>query len=108
MKPEGSPPERPAKRTILEEIASHKRGEVERLLRADIPAELGVSRSVALLRDGYELVTAHEGNLRLPVHHAAVRRVASSGGAMPVAGRLRQLVEQGRELRNRRGVSRQR
>ena len=71
-------------------------GDVERLLAEGIPSELGVSRAVALLRDGHELATAHDGNLQLPVHHAAVRRVASSGGVMPVAGRLRHLVEQGR------------
>ncbi len=68
------------------------------------PAALDVSRATVLLTEGHDLVAmdetapsdAQEQNLRLPVLHAAVRRVASGGEAVRVDGRLRELIAQGR------------
>jgi len=81
------------------------RDEMGRLLAEDVPRELDVSKAAVLLSEGRNLVatdpstglgTGSRHTLRLPVHHAAVRWVASGGEAMRVAGRLRELIEQGR------------
>ena len=81
------------------------RDEMGRLLAEDVPRELDVSEAAVLLSKGRSLVatdpstglgTGSGHTLRLPVHHAAVRWVASGGEAMRVAGRLRELIEQGR------------
>jgi signal transduction histidine kinase len=66
------------------------------LLTADVPAALGVSKAMLLLAEGHDLEATGDGDLRLPVHHAAVRWVASGGEAMAVAGPLRDLIAQGR------------
>jgi signal transduction histidine kinase len=85
------------------------------LLAADVPEALEVTESVVLLSEGHDLVATSDPDpsgarlrasgeaagppgqrLRLPVHHAAVRWAASSGEAMPAAGRLQELIAQGR------------
>jgi signal transduction histidine kinase len=81
------------------------RDEMGRLLAEDVPRELDVSKAAVLLSEGHNLVatdpstglgTGSGHTLRLPVHNAAVRWVASGGEAMRVAGRLRELIAQGR------------
>ena len=81
------------------------RDEMGRLLAEDVSRELDVSKAAVLLSKGRNLVatdpstglgTGSGHTLRLPVHHAAVRWVGSGGEAMRVAGRLRELIEQGR------------
>jgi len=75
-----------------------------RLLTEEVSGSLEVSRSVMLLAEDHELVEVGSSfqpddqgkSLRLPVLHAAVRRVASSGEAMRVGGRLQTLIAQGR------------
>ncbi len=75
-----------------------------RLLSEQVSGSLEVSRSTVLLAEDHELMevgsssqpTDQGSNLRLPVLHAAVRRVASSGEAMRVGGRLQTLIAQGR------------
>ena len=80
------------------------RGSLARLLVEDVSGALDVSPAMVLLADGHDLVAADgtaqatspgEG-LRLPVLHAAVRRVASSGEARHVEGRLLELIAQSR------------
>jgi signal transduction histidine kinase len=68
---------------------------IGRLLAADVSGALDVSQAVVLLPEGHELAATEDVTLRLPVHHAAVRRVASGGEATPVGGRLRELIAQG-------------
>jgi signal transduction histidine kinase len=68
-----------------------------RLLAEDVSAALNASRAAVLLTDNHDLVVMGDGQgLRLPVLHAAVRRVASGGEAVRVDGRLRELIAQGR------------
>jgi signal transduction histidine kinase len=75
-----------------------------RLLAEEISGSLDASRAMVLLAEGHDLVamerTSQEDDrvpgLRLPVLHAAVRRVASGGEAMRVGGRLQELIAQGR------------
>jgi signal transduction histidine kinase len=69
---------------------------LEELLAAEVPGALEVSRARVLFAEAHTLVALGGGDLRLPVHHAAVRRVASGGEAVPVSGRLQALIEQGR------------
>jgi signal transduction histidine kinase len=68
---------------------------VGRLLATDAPGALDVSEAAVLLPAGHELVAVGDPALQLPVLHAAVRWVASAGAAMPVTGRLRELIAQG-------------
>lgn len=68
---------------------------VGQLLTVEAPAALGVSQAVLLLSEGHELVGWGETGLRVPIHHAAVRWVASGGEAMRVSGRLGDLIAQG-------------
>jgi K+-sensing histidine kinase KdpD len=72
------------------------RDAMARLLAAEVPRTLGVSRAAALLLEGHDLVTAGDAPVRLPVNDAAVRWVASGGEAMSVSGRLRELISQSR------------
>jgi signal transduction histidine kinase len=65
-------------------------------LAAEVPGALQVREVRVLLSEGHYLVAPGGGGLRLPVHHAAVRRVASGGEATLVSGRLRELIGQGR------------
>jgi signal transduction histidine kinase len=71
------------------------RGAIGRLLTTDVPKALEVSDAAVLLVEGHDLVATGKADLRLPVHHAAVRWVASGGEAMRAAGRLRELIAQG-------------
>ena len=68
---------------------------IGRLLAVDVPGALDVSRAVVLLSEGRNLVATGDVTLSLPVHHAAVRWVASGGEAMRVGGQLRELIAQG-------------
>ncbi len=76
------------------------RDAVARLLAEEASGSLDASRAVVLLAKGHDLVApehAPQGAaLRLPVLHAAVRRVASGGEATRVGGRLQALISQGR------------
>lgn len=68
-----------------------------RLLTQEVPAELQVEQSALLLPEAYRLVTVDQVGLSLPINHAAVRWVASSGESQRAdTGRLRALIEQGR------------
>ena len=67
-----------------------------RLLAEEVSGALDASRASVLLADGHDLVATGEADLRLPVLHAAVRWVASSGEAVLVDGRLHELIAQGR------------
>jgi signal transduction histidine kinase len=63
-------------------------GEALRFLRAE--------RANLLLPEGHSLVDALAGGLSLPVNHAAVRWVTSSGEAQPAGrGRLMEIIRQG-------------
>ena len=76
--------------------AAPDRRPLAQLLTAELPCLLQVERSALLMPEGHQLVAVEGDDLRLPVSHAAVRRVASSGGAQGVdRGRLRDLVRQG-------------
>jgi signal transduction histidine kinase len=74
------------------------------LLAVEVPGAMDVAEATVLLPEGHDLVAPAEGSpsspaamsLRLPIHHAAVRWVASSGEAMPTVGRLQELIGQGR------------
>jgi signal transduction histidine kinase len=68
---------------------------IGRLLAVDVPSALDVSRAVMLLSEGHNLIATGDVTLRLPVHHVAVRWVASGGEAVRVEGRLRELIAQG-------------
>jgi hypothetical protein len=68
-----------------------------RLLTAELPRVLGVDRAVLLLPKAHQLTDVEEGELHLPVSHAAVRWVTSGGEAQCAdRGRLRELIRQGR------------
>ena len=68
---------------------------IGRLLAVDVPGALDVSRAVVLLSEGHNLVATGDVTLQLPVHHAAVRWVASGGEAMRVGRQLRGFIAQG-------------
>jgi signal transduction histidine kinase len=69
-----------------------------RLLTMEMPPALEVERATLLLPEDYKLVAvAVNDDFCLPVNHAAVRWVASSGEAQRAdRGRLRELIQQGR------------
>ncbi len=70
---------------------------LSRLLTDEIPGILGTSRSALLLPEGYQLLGIREGDLMLPINHAAVRWVASGGEAhLAGKGRLHEIIAQGR------------
>jgi signal transduction histidine kinase len=67
------------------------------LLTEDLPREFGVERSVLLLSDEYQLVSKRPEDVCLPINHAAVRWVTSSGEAqLSDRGRMKELILQGR------------
>jgi signal transduction histidine kinase len=66
------------------------------LLAIDVSEALKVAKAAVLLPEGYNLVSTSGGDLQIPVHHAAVRWVASSGEATHATGRLQELITQGR------------
>jgi signal transduction histidine kinase len=69
---------------------------LSQLLTVDVPASLDVSQADILFADVRALVSTRETGLRLPIHNAAVRRVAAGGAAAKVTGQLEKLIEQGR------------
>jgi signal transduction histidine kinase len=69
---------------------------IGQLLAVDVPGALNVSKAVVLLSQGHDLVAVGDASLRVPIHHAAVRWVASGGEAVRVTGRLQELIAQGR------------
>ena len=81
-----------------------EREALARLLAEEASGSLDATRAVVLLAEGHDLAPPEgtpqaddrEPGLRLPVLHAAVRRVASGGEATPVGGRLQALIAQGR------------
>jgi signal transduction histidine kinase len=68
-----------------------------KLLTVELPGAFQVERTVLLLPERYQLIGTDGNDLHLPISHAAVRWVASSGEAQKAdGGRLRELIEQGR------------
>ncbi len=65
-----------------------------RLLALDIPQALEISRALVLLTRDHWLQAPDGVDLKLPLHHAAVRWVSSGGEAMGVQGRLLELISQ--------------
>jgi signal transduction histidine kinase len=84
--------------TFGHEIANAPDSEtLSRLLTEDLPRDFGVKRSVLLLPDEYQLVSKRAEDLCLPINHAAVRWVTSSGEAqLSDRGRMKELILQGR------------
>jgi signal transduction histidine kinase len=66
------------------------------LLAVDIPVSLDVTRAAILFADDQELISSEKPDLRLPIHNAAIRRVAAGGAAARVTGQLERLIKQGR------------
>ena len=69
---------------------------LSQLLTVDVPASLEVAQADILFADARALASTGETGLRLPIHNAAVRRVAAGGAATTVTGPLAKLIEQGR------------
>jgi signal transduction histidine kinase len=70
---------------------------VNQILTEELPRRLQVERAELLLPDLHKLGPMGSGEVSLPVSHAAVRLVASSGEAQKAdRGRLRELIQQGR------------
>jgi signal transduction histidine kinase len=68
-----------------------------RLLTVEIPRVLKAERATLLLPEDHTLIAVGEGDLRLPISHAAVRWAASAGEAQRAdRGRLHELT-QGRD-----------
>jgi signal transduction histidine kinase len=66
------------------------------LLAEEIPREFGVERASLLLPDGYQLADGSAGGISLPVSHAAVRWVTSSGEALRAdRGPLGKIIREG-------------
>lgn len=79
----------------LTNAANH--ADLAQTLTQELPAELDVRQSVLLLPKDHQLITIGQGDLMLPINHAAVRWISSSGEAQRSdQGRLRELIEQGR------------
>jgi len=68
---------------------------VGQLLAKDVPGSLNVLQAAVFLPQGHDLVAVNNGELQLPIHHAAVRLAAAGGEAVCVRGRLRELINQG-------------
>jgi signal transduction histidine kinase len=67
------------------------------ILTEELPHKLQVERAELLLPDLHKLVPTGSGEVSLPVSHAAVRLVASSGEAQRADhGRMLELIQQGR------------
>jgi signal transduction histidine kinase len=65
-------------------------------LAVEVPQALEVSRAAVLLSEGHSLVATGDADLRLPLHHTAVRWVASGGEAVSIERQLGELIAQGR------------
>lgn len=69
------------------------RAALEDLLVKEFPCALEAERASLLLTEGHNLVSENAEGLRLPISHAAVRWVASSGEAQKAdRGRLREII----------------
>lgn len=69
------------------------RAALEDLLVKEFPCALEAERATLLLTEGHNLVSENGDGLRLPISHAAVRWVASSGEAQKAdRGRLREII----------------
>jgi signal transduction histidine kinase len=70
---------------------------VTQILTIELPHRMQVERAELLLLELQKLVPTGLGEVSLPVSHAAVRLVASSGEAQKAdRGRLQELIQQGR------------
>jgi signal transduction histidine kinase len=70
---------------------------LEQLLTEQFPLPLKIKQAILLIPEAYQLTTLDKNDLLLPVNHAAVRWVASSGEAQRAdRGRLQELILQGR------------
>ena len=70
---------------------------LDRLLTDEVPHILKVIDANLLIPEVHQLITIQKDDLRLPVSHAAVRWVASSGEAQRAdRGHLRELIQQSR------------
>lgn len=68
-----------------------------KLLTEELPSELFIQRAALLLPDEHQLASVGEDDFHLPISHAAVRWVASSGEAQKAnQGQLLKLIQQGR------------
>ena len=68
-----------------------------KLLIEEFPGELCIQRAALLLPDEHQLISVGEDDFFLPISHAAVRWVASSGEAQKAnQGQLFKLIQQGR------------
>ena len=69
------------------------RAALQELLVTEFPCALDAQHAALLLTEGYNLVSENADGLRLPISHAAVRWVASSGEAQKAdRGRLREII----------------
>ena len=70
---------------------------LSRLLTEELPTEYKVKKSILLLPEDHQLVSTNKEEIRLPIHHAAVRWVTSSGEAqLSNQGRMDEFIRQGR------------
>jgi signal transduction histidine kinase len=70
---------------------------LDRLLTDEVPRLLKVREANLFIPEAHQLINIQKDDLRLPVSHAAVRWVASSGEAQRAdCGHLRELIQQGR------------
>ena len=70
---------------------------LDTLLTKELPRELCAQSASLLLPDEYQLASVTDNDFRLPISHAAVRWVASSGEAQKASqSQLSKLIQQGR------------
>jgi signal transduction histidine kinase len=73
------------------------RGTLNQLLTDEVPRLLKVREAILFIPEAYQLIAVEKDDLRLPISHAAVRWVASSGEAQRAdRGHLRELIRQSR------------
>lgn len=77
--------------------SAHDAETIGRILTEECTRRLRVARAELLLPDSHRLISTGPDALSLPVNHAAVRHVASSGEAQRSdRGQLKTLIQQGR------------
>ena len=77
--------------------SAHDEETISKVLIEELPSRLLVERSEFLLADSNRLASKDSNGLSLPVSHAAVRKVASSGEAQRSdRGQLQVLIQQGK------------
>jgi signal transduction histidine kinase len=70
---------------------------LDRLLTDEVPYLFNVREAILFIPEAHQLITIEKDDLRIPVSHAAVRWVASSGEAQRADhGHLRELIYQSR------------